>query len=504
MRIFNGRLPPALAFALLLAGCGRSSELPRLVLLYATCTVNRHYLSPYNEEVSFTPNLQRFARDARVFVRHQTEAGQSGISYASIFTGRQSDGHGAFRHPVQLEDDLYLIAEAYADQGYETFFWHGHPMAAPALNYAQGVPPENRFPGGLRVEDPRFDRILKHLEDDPDYRAFIVTNFTVTHGPYETRFVESFRESHPEYAQIGRPEAERYARLYRANHRGLSWNFGHAVRRLRIQPPEILTLVEAVDLLYASTVFELDRMFGGVLDRIDDAGLRDESLVVFTADHGELLFRENAPFRWSHSMQLAPEVLGAPLLIRASSPGFEPGTYDGVTRSIDVFPTMAGLSGFALPERSGVAGVDLSPVLGGTGSPPELTAFSHTTVLVRSVFKRMHAPRARETWRVVKKFFPTESIDHVWVSMRQGDLVYKRTRPTGEAWETEVYDLATDPIERTNLFRPDDPDHLEATLRLERYKTRLVQAYRGTKVDRDRLLPQPEEQERLRSLGYIE
>ena len=71
---------------------------------------------------------------------------------------------------------------------------------------------------------------------------------------------------------------------------------------------------------------------------VDERGLRDESLVVFTADHGELLYRDNALFPWSHDFQLAPEVLRAPLLIRG--PGVAPGRAEWVTRSIDLYPTI--------------------------------------------------------------------------------------------------------------------------------------------------------------------
>jgi len=84
-------------FILLAAGlCACRARLqeddsPRLVILYVTCTVNNNYLSPYNNEVTFTPNLERFSREAAVFLSHQTESGISGTSFASIFSGTQAD-----------------------------------------------------------------------------------------------------------------------------------------------------------------------------------------------------------------------------------------------------------------------------------------------------------------------------------------------------------------------------------------------------------------------------
>jgi len=86
-----------------------SPEPPRLVVLYATCTVNKDYLSPYNEEVVFTPNFARFGRGAAVLTSHQTESGVSGTAFASIYAGVQADRHGVFKHPKELDNDLYLM-----------------------------------------------------------------------------------------------------------------------------------------------------------------------------------------------------------------------------------------------------------------------------------------------------------------------------------------------------------------------------------------------------------
>jgi hypothetical protein len=89
---------------------------PRLIVLYATCTVNKDFLAPYSDGIDFTPNFARFGHEAAVFTSHQTEAGISGPAFASIYSGAQADRHGVFKHPKKLNDDLYLIFEAFADR----------------------------------------------------------------------------------------------------------------------------------------------------------------------------------------------------------------------------------------------------------------------------------------------------------------------------------------------------------------------------------------------------
>ena len=73
-------------------GCRREPAAPRLVLLYAPCTVNRDSLAPYGAAVRYTPNLAAFARESVVFLRHQTETDQSGPAYASLFAERRPTG----------------------------------------------------------------------------------------------------------------------------------------------------------------------------------------------------------------------------------------------------------------------------------------------------------------------------------------------------------------------------------------------------------------------------
>jgi arylsulfatase A-like enzyme len=91
------------AAAFLLYFQSSNHKQPRLVLLIATCTVNKDYLSPYNANVSTTPFWEHFAREALVFENHYSETVQSGVANASIFSGNQATRHGVFTHPQFLQ-----------------------------------------------------------------------------------------------------------------------------------------------------------------------------------------------------------------------------------------------------------------------------------------------------------------------------------------------------------------------------------------------------------------
>lgn len=482
---------------------------PRLVVLYATCTVNKDFLAPYDADVTYTPNLARFAEEAQVLERHVTEAGQSGPAFASIFTGVQADRHGIYNHPTWLVDDLVTVAETFRDAGWETFFWNKHAAASARLNFGQGVDEANRAtPEGYDAfARELLPPVLERLRADPRARAFVQLNFTVTHSPYHNRAdlgdVRAFLDAHPaERSDVTDAELERYHRLFLDNHLALQWSFPDTVAALGLDEREVERLAAVLELIYKTSVHELDRLFGELVERVDAAGLADEAVVLFTADHGEVLYRENALFKWTHGGQLAPEVLNVPCLVRA--PGLAPGRYPGVTRSIDVFPTLAGLAGLPSLRPGTVDGVDLAAALRGETEPPRLVALSHTCIVNPVALQQVRQ------WPLLARVSPLDDVDRVWAAARDGDRVAKLVRlgepvaPGAPEWRLQVFDLAQDPHETRDLY--DGSAELNALGEVLRdYKRTLSErrAHHVARNDQQRRLDAKRKARILRELGYI-
>ena len=480
---------------------------PRLVLLYATCTLNRGLIAPYGARVPYTPNLLAFARESVVFERHHSETDQSGPGYASLWSGSQVDRHGIYRHPARLRDDLHLAAEAFAAHGYETHFWSGHPMASADLNYGQGVRPENinrRRPGvadiyALTGSDAPFSAILARLRRDPSYRAYVQVAFTITHGPYtpvDPRALANFRREHPEeWPRFSDEEVARWVSLYNANYLRLQWDFPNVVRELGLRPEDVSRLAAVLEAYYKVSLRLLDHCFGRVVDAIRAEGLLEESLIAFTADHGESFYREDALFKWTHGLEVDPDAVQVPLVLRLPGPRPRHGTYEGVSRSIDVYPTLAGLSGFAVGAREGVDGTDLSRAVLGLAPPPRLRAFSHTTLL---------GPELAEQFRgwMVSQYHPSTDKEHMWVSVREGDLYARLRKFEAGGWGVDLQDLGAEGGRRAVPFDADRRQHRDLARELEGYKARLLAAYEHH--DREHALHEPEVRERLRALGYIQ
>ncbi len=487
----------AFVAALLYAGCGLSQPStppppPRLVVVYATCSLNKEFLSPYNESVRFTPYLDAFSKEAVVFQRHQTESGQSGTAYASIFTGTQADQHGVFHHPTVLGEELVLLGEAFRDSGYEVIVWLAHGMASGDLGYAQGASETNVHGEPLTGGGQALRSVLDRLAENEQMRALLITNFTVTHGPYRSDRVEDFCRLYPEYCGSlnTQDDFSQIVEFYRKNHLALSFDFAKSADRWNLKGDKLSRLVRVTELLYRANVAWLDGMFGRMLAELRQRGLYEQSLVVFTADHGETLFRDGTHFKWTHGYQLAPEVLNVPLLIH--SPGLKPGSYEPVTRSIDIFPTVTGLAQVEPPD---LPGVDLTETLFGRTSAPDLPGFSHTNVVPKPVIE------SSRSWSHFRSLFPRVDPELMWVQLRQRDALYQLRRTPCGSWQRAVFDIEDDPLTLTDVHDSTDPEHRRAFHELEAYRQKLVAAYRCRAIDEIELKHQ---KKLLRSLGYVQ
>ena len=106
---------------------------------------------------------------------------------------------------------------------------------------------------------------------------------------------------------------------------------------------------------YFAAVSFMDTQVGRVLKTLDDLGLRDSTLVLFTSDHGYHLGDHGF---WQKA-NLHEQVIRVPLIV--SAPGMQTGTTASIAELMDIFPTACDLTGIPTPDE--VQGESLLPVL---------------------------------------------------------------------------------------------------------------------------------------------
>ena len=490
------------ALPLLFVSCNQpADESPRLVVVYTTCSLNKDYIAPYSADAIYTPNLKRFAEKSRVFARHHTEAGESGIAFASIYTGGDVRTHEVYHHPSRIPNEIEMLSESLHAAGYDTHFWDAHEMSSKRFNYGQGVDFEQVYQGLLRDKSAPFVRILERLAQDPTYKVAIIHNNAIPHWPYANPdMVAGFGKHYPEHTRdVDWKRASKMHLLFQEQMLELQYNYPETIEKLGLSGDDADQLAAYLEAAYKTQINILDGIFGGVMDAIREAGLEDDSLVAFTSDHGELMYRENAPFKWTHSFQLSHEVMNVPLIIRSGRLGIPSKPYDAVTRSIDLAPTLTGLLGLEFEDRPD--SVDLSRAVLGKEPEPALKAWFHT-----SFAPEVWSEEETEQWKditLANSLFPGYKPETIWVGLRDGDTLFKHRTLDGTNYVCEAYDLAADPWEQNDLFDPELPAHAEARTMLGEYKAGLVEAFAAHVVEND---PELDEKrlEALKSLGYVQ
>ncbi|MFC4137638.1 MULTISPECIES: sulfatase [unclassified Microbacterium] len=173
-----------------------------------------------------------------------------------------------------------------------------------------------------------------------------------------------------------------------------------------------------------------DAYLGQLLDALDEAGLTDSTLVVFTSDHGD----GDAAHRWNQKTALFEECTRVPLIV--SGPGVVPGGRSGLTSAgLDLLPTLLRAAGAAAPH-----GLHGRPRALDAGEDP-----SDRVIAAETRFERADPPltRGRAIW----------CGDHKYV-------VYSWGR-----YREQLFDLRNDPGEQRNLAVESRFDRLRDELR---------------------------------------
>jgi iduronate 2-sulfatase len=124
---------------------------------------------------------------------------------------------------------------------------------------------------------------------------------------------------------------------------------------------------KAVGGYYASVAF-MDRMVGQVLNGLKEAGLDDNTIVIFTSDHGYHLGEHDF---WA-KVSLHDESAAVPLIIRM--PGKKPAVCHSLVELLDLYPTLSNLCGLKVPER--LQGKDISKMMTDPAKEVRSAAFS--------------------------------------------------------------------------------------------------------------------------------
>ena len=392
-----------------------------------------------NAEV-WTPHMDRLAAEGASFARAYANCPVCTPSRGSMLTGRYPLSHRACANDLPMPTDQRTIAHVARDAGYRTGYvgkWH-----------LDGVPRDRFTPPGPRRQGFEFwaawncahaylrgrlfrdepvpvaldgyepvgqtDLALEFLAADDGRPWCLFLSWGPPHAPYD-QVPDSYKALYDETTLTQRPNVrpephEPFRALGRGFHpRALADYYAH--------------------------ITALDEQLGRLLDALDASGRTDDTIVVFTSDHGDML--------WSHGMQKKEqpfeEAIRIPFLVRWPPRVPAGSAPDALISPVDFAPTLLALMGLAAPDA--MEGSDLSEIVrGGDGDGPQSVFLTEPIILDQGFHQGVGE----------------------WRGVRTARYTYARWID-GAPWV--LYDNEADPYQMTNLV--DSPEHAAARAELE-------------------------------------
>jgi arylsulfatase A-like enzyme len=455
----------ALAWLAALAACSPAPR-PRSAILIVLDTLRADRLSSYGNPRPTTPVLDALAREGALFETVVSNAPWTLPAMVGLMTGeyptartydtglRRSlalDLQAAGFATVAFTEGAFVSRRYGFDLGFQEF--REHEGSVPFLLNAEAEAAQAE-----RGIEKTFGWAKTWLAEHGRERPFfLLIHSYEPHVPYRRR---TFAEGMPR------------GRL------GPTFEAGTAIVAKQSELAADEAELAYIRALYDGGVAACDRSVGELLAELSRLGIAQETLVVVTSDHGEDL-GDRLPLRpGNHGHALYDEQLRVPLILRDPTRDFAVRRVSAQVRLVDVLPTIFDLLG--LPAPSDRTGRSLVPLL--TGEESE----------------------ARVAWSEIPRHALIDP-GLRW-AVRTGSHKLIVTPPpadgSGEA-RLELYDLREDAQERANLAAREPGRRAELMQQLRSISLALSQS--GAAVYREASeQPDPQQRERLRSLGYIE
>jgi arylsulfatase A-like enzyme/Tfp pilus assembly protein PilF len=392
------------------------------VLLITMDTTRADHLRAYGHTGVETPNIDGLAQRGVLFSNAITPSPSTLPAHSSIHTGLYPYHHGARANGTfRLNDDVQTLAETFQAAGYQT----GAAISAFVLDGRFGLP-------------QGFD----------DYNDDLSKG--VKHSPH------MFRERPAEFTnEVVFRWLDEHARA------GKFFYWAHFFDpHAAYLPPEPYQTEYAHD-RYSGEIAYTDEQIGKLLEKLESLGVRDRTLVVLTADHGEGLGEHGEQ---THALLMYDSTLHVPMIYSAPPPFPQGKRAMDQASLVDVMPTILDL-------------VDVA-------APPDLDGRS------------LRAPAPSGPRSLYIENLSTQVL-HGWaplLGVHRGDYKFIH------APIPELYALQNDPGELVNRY--EDEPVMAAELHSQLLGFVGDDPYMGTAAQQNLPLD-PETEELLRSLGYV-
>lgn len=418
------------------------------IILISIDTLRADHLGCYNYPRNTSPSVNKFREDGILFRRCIAQSSSTLTSHASILTSLIPSHHGAyFTRGQALPDNITTMAELLKGKGYLTISFNDGGQIAPKFGLNQGFDKYESMSDNIKAEHLNFYRVVNKamtwLDQNPDEKFFLFLHTYETHHPYTPK--------------------KRQLKLFESNYNGdLNWQITVEMIE-KINRGEIKLTVEDKQHIintYDAEIRSMDESFGLLMDYLKKKKLYNNTLIIFTSDHGEE-FGEHGTWAM-HSHTLFNDQLHVPLLIKLPKSKYASRKVDHLVMGIDILPTVMDLLG---EKRSkDFEGRSLVSLI--KGIPPKKVVFAISQ-------RDMQQTYVSDYWSVMTR---------KW-----------------KLYNAKLFNLLNDPGELKDVSK----SHKDLKTSLQKYAIKYIRR-KNEKFPVKKVVLDNELREKLKSLGYLD
>ncbi len=410
------------------------------VILISIDTLRADHLGSHGYPKNTSPYIDRFASESILFENAIAQASWTAPSHMSIMTSlypsvHKVKGFKGSSKVGRLDDSVVTLAQVLKANDYRTVSFNG----------GRYVNKEFGFDRGFDVYTSlAYDKIeitnnatFNWLSENRDQKFFLFFHTYAVHTPYLPPVL--------------------YGEKFFPDYNG-SIDRKYTLSTQEIKADEIWKAIA----LYDGEINYMDHEVGRLLDTLDYLNLNNNTIVIFTSDHGHEFLEHGST---GHSLTSYQELIHVPLIIRF--PGIKNSRIKNLVQSIDIMPTV--LDSLNITGPSNLQGVSLLPLV-------------------------------REGKNVNSYAYSEGGVNGEIKAIIGEDLKWKYIYNVEDKNE-ELYDLENDPSEQNNLIneRPEIAENLrEELFRWMEENEELGESYSSSEAKLKN-----ETKEALKALGYV-
>ena len=347
----------ALVPSLVLVGCSQEAKSPPNLVLITLDTLRADRLGAYGYGGDTSPVLDSLAREGVRFEDAIAQATTTPASHASILTGLNPPRHGLRKlYGQQLAETNETLAEILRARGYATAAFVSALPLRHSVGLDQGfdVYEDGSSEGDETPKTSRAGvtntRVGEWLSSAPTAPVFLWVHYFDPHHPYF-------------------PPAAYRARFGLENLKPGALPVPRNTNRKRrngvpIPPPNERAVRRASD-LYDAEIAYMDEAIGELLDSLREAGLLENTVIAYVADHGEHM-GENG--YWFGHWDVLDETARVPMVLVHPEGRYAGRVVEESVGTIDLVPTL--LAWLGIDAGLDFDGIDLTQALDGKRSTP--------------------------------------------------------------------------------------------------------------------------------------